>query len=270
MTLTVANIVEKVETRDMTSEDNSKKNPPEAADINNEEEKENICENLTVADNSKKRSTKNKKDNSVGLIKRKAAPNANGDNNGKRKKPNIVQSLSRSLNEENNSDPELTEDVEECTNRSEVSDEFAAKEVKKRVKSKKEETAATDRSLTNEDIDEDCDRKFWQQDRGYIKEINNFMKETGLDLKAFPPTKGDGNCWFRAVSDQVVIQNIPNKAKNHRALRLEVCDHVKMLPEDIRETTIALVFSGKKRVLNEMVTRQGRRGSGWTTPASWC
>ena len=86
------------------------------------------------------------------------------------------------------------------------------------------------------------------------------MKETGLNLKAFPPTKGDGNCWFRAVSDQVVIQNIPNKAKNHRALRLEVCDHVKMLPENIREPTIAIVFNGKKRGLNEMVARQRKAG----------
>ena len=130
----------------------------------------------------------------------------------------------------------------------------------KKFKSKKGETAVTDKSLTNEDIDEECDRKFCHQDRCYIEEIDKFMKETGLNLKAFPPTKGDGNCWFRAVSDQVVIQNIPNKAKNHRALRLEVCDHVKMLPEDIRETTIAIVFNGKKRGLSEMVARQRKAG----------
>ena len=118
----------------------------------------------------------------------------------------------------------------------------------------------TDRSLSNDDIDEDCDREFCHQDRCYIEEIDKFMKETGLNLKAFPPTKGDGNCWFRAISDQVVIQNIPDKARNHRALRLEVCDHVKMLPEDIQETTIAIVFNGKKRGLNEMVARQRKAG----------
>lgn len=361
-----------------------KKNPPEeATDIDNEEEKENICENLTVVDTSKQRKTK--KDNSAGQNKRKAAQN--GDTSKKRKKPNIVEALSQSLNDKEKSIPELTGDteevnedlnqsitsncIEECTNISEVSDEFAAevdgeadddeskdeekssvpdssenddlpagwsrkevnkaftqnelivivqapdgkqfdsqkklnsylarnkmqlkisldgpvenrldpeeishsiekksdrspeeqdevvKEVKKKVKSKKGETAVTDKSLTNEDIDEECDRKFCHQDRCYIEEIDKFMKETGLNLKAFPPTKGDGNCWFRAVSDQVVIQNIPNKAKNHRALRLEVCDHVKMLPEDIRETTIAIVFNGKKRGLSEMVARQRKAG----------
>jgi len=359
------------------------KNPLEATDTDNEEEKENICENSMVVDNSKQRNTK--KDKSGGQNKRKAA--SNGDtNNKKKKKPNIVESLSRSLNEEDNSSTDLTEDaeevnedfnrslasncIEECNNISEVSDEFAAeeneeaedngckdeeksrisvttendglpagwcrkevnkafsqnelivivqapdgkqfdsqkklnsylarnkmqikisldgpienrvtaeevsqsserktdispaehnevREVKKKGKSKKEETAVTDRSLSNDDIDEDCDREFCHQDRCYIEEIDKFMKETGLNLKAFPPTKGDGNCWFRAISDQVVIQNIPDKARNHRALRLEVCDHVKMLPEDIQETTIAIVFNGKKRGLNEMVARQRKAG----------
>jgi len=154
---------------------------------------------------------------------------------------------------------EISHSTEQKTDSS-TGEQDEIKEFKKKVKSKKGETAVTDRSLTNEDIDEDCDREFCHQDRCYIEEIDKFMKETGLNLKAFPPTKGDGNCWFRAISDQVVIQNIPDKAKNHRALRLEVCDHVKMLPEDIRETTIAIVFNGKKRGLSEMVARQRKAG----------
>ena len=145
--------------------------------------------------------------------------------------------------------PESTEDPEKTIDKG-----------KKRGKFKKEDTVETDRNLTNDEIDEECDREFCQQDRYYIEEIDKFMKETGLNLKASPPTKGDGNCWFRAVADQVVLQNIPDKAKNHRALRLEVCDHVKLLPEDIRETTIAIVFNGKKRGLSEMVARQRRAG----------
>ena len=369
----------------------SDKQPEFSADINIEEEKENICENLTkerkfedvedpVAEKSQQRNTK--RDSTVGKIKRKVP---NEDTTKKRKKPNIVESLSVSLNEESQcqenytssaSEEEVKEDfnqsitstcIEECSNISEVSDEFVAegvaevdededeeapdhqlpaiddlppgwcrkeankvfskneliiivqapdgkqfdsqkklnsylarnkmqlkisidgpienrvtseetscsskektdsisqqqdevKEVKKRGKPKKEETAVTNRNLTNDDIDEDCDREFCHQDRCYIEEIDKFMKETGLNLKAFPPTKGDGNCWFRAIADQVVIQNIPDKARNHRALRLEVCDHVKMLPEDIQETTIAIVFNGKKRGLNEMVARQRKAG----------
>jgi len=362
-----------------------------SVDLNSEEEKENICENLTkertlpenvedpVAEASQQRDAK--KESTVSKIKRKAP---NGDKVKKRKKPNIVESLSVSLNEESQcqenstsaSEEAVKEDlnqsitstcIEECSNISEVSDEFVAegvaevdededeeasdhqlpaiddlppgwsrkevnkvfskneliiivqapdgkqfdsqkklnsylarnkmqlkisidgpienrvtpeemanstkeksvnisqeqdevKEVKKRGKQKKEDTAVTNRNLTNDDIDEDCDREFCHQDRCYIEEIDKFMKETGLNLKAFPPTKGDGNCWFRAIADQVVIQNIPEKARNHRALRLEVCDHVKMLPEDIRDTTIAIVFNGKKRGLSELVARQRRAG----------
>ena len=93
---------------------------------------------------------------------------------------------------------------------------------KKTGKTKKEDTVETDRNLTNQDIDEECDREFCQQDLIYIEEINKFLAETELQLQARPATKGDGNCWFRAVADQVVSQNIPDKARNHRALRLEV------------------------------------------------
>ena len=372
-------------------------NPVEANHINIEEEKEDISENLTAGDINSKQG--NPKDSFVGQIKRKTAPN--GDNGGKKKKSNIVESLSQSLNKERERNFVLTEDIEEVVedqsttsiciekfpNTSEVSDKFAPKEdgeedieefnqgrdefsaedggededdgmnkekspvsgsseiddipagwcrkevkkafsnnklivivqapdgrqfdsqmklnsylarnklqhkisldgpiekkitlkdishsfkpktdsspvkqteAKKKVKPKKEETAVTDRSLTNEDIDGDCDKEFCYEDRLYIEDIDMFMKEkTDLNLRAFPLTGRDGNCWFRAISDQVVIQNIPDKAKNHRALRLEVCDYVKMLPEDILERTITIVFKGKKRGLNELVARQRKAG----------
>ena len=100
--------------------------------------------------------------------------------------------------------------------------EIVSETRKKAGKTKKEDTVETDRYLTNQDIDEECDREFCQQDLIYIEEINKFLAETELQLQARPATKGDGNCWFRAVADQVVSQNIPDKARNHRALRLEV------------------------------------------------
>ena len=40
----------------------------------------------------------------------------------------------------------------------------------------------------------------------------------------------------------------------------QVCDFVKQLPEDIQETTISIVFNGKKRGLNELVGRQRKAG----------
>ena len=130
----------------------------------------------------------------------------------------------------------------------------------KKVKSKKEETAVTNRNLSNDDIDEYYDKEFCHEYHCYVKDINIFMKKNGINLKAFPLTKGDGNCWFRAVAYLIVIQNIPDKARNHRALRLEVCDHVKKLPEDILESTIEVVFNEKKRGLSDLVTRQRRAG----------
>ena len=87
---------------------------------------------------------------------------------------------------------------------------------------KKERTEETDRTLTNDDIDEECDREFSEEEINYIKKINTFLSKTCVQLRASPATKGDGNCWFRAVADQVVILDIPDKARNHRALRLEV------------------------------------------------
>merc|ERR1712110_1326048 len=85
---------------------------------------------------------------------------------------------------------EISDSSEKKSDSSPEQDEV--KEVKKKGRPpKKEDTAVTDRNLTNDDIDEDCDREFCHQDRCYIEEIDKFMKATDLNLKAFPPTKGD-------------------------------------------------------------------------------
>ena len=124
----------------------------------------------------------------------------------------------------------------------------------------KEPTVKTDNNLTNEDIDEGNEKEFSDDELKYIEEINTFLRDSDLNLKASPATKGDGNCWFRALADQVVLQNIPDKARNHRSLRLEVCNHVKNLPEDIRENTINIVFGGKKKNLTDLICRQRKAG----------
>ena len=39
----------------------------------------------------------------------------------------------------------------------------------------------------------------------YLEEIAKFMEATDLGLIPDPPTKGDGNCWYRAAAEQVLI-----------------------------------------------------------------
>ena len=102
---------------------------------------------------------------------------------------------------------------------------------KKNEKTKKEKTVETDRSLTNQDIDEEEDTNFTSDELKYIEDIDKFLKETNLNLKASPATKGDGNCWFRALADQVVLHDLQDKARNHRSLRLEVKTMILLLNE---------------------------------------
>jgi len=51
--------------------------------------------------------------------------------------------------------------------------------------------------------------------------------------------------------------------RNHRSLRLEVCDHVKNLPDSQLEEIIQVSFGGKKRGLTDLVYRQRFAGQ-WT------
>ena len=102
-------------------------------------------------------------------------------------------------------------------------EESEKKEKRKVKKEKKERTAETDGALTNKELDEDEEKEELTEDElNYISEIKKFLKANQLALSPTPPTKGDGNCWFRAVAEQVEFHQIPDKAKNYRALRLEV------------------------------------------------
>ena len=40
---------------------------------------------------------------------------------------------------------------------------------------------------------------------------------------------GDGNCWYRAMSDQVSMLGIPNKPTKHWDLRKQVADSLKVI-----------------------------------------
>ena len=92
-------------------------------------------------------------------------------------------------------------------------------QVKKKVKARTEET---DRSLSNKEVEGNTEQHLSSGEAGHIKYIQDLMTANNLALTPSPPTKGDGNCWFRALADQVEFHNIPNKARNFKSLRLEV------------------------------------------------
>ena len=84
----------------------------------------------------------------------------------------------------------------------------------------KTRTPDTDRTLSNDDIDKQSEKVFTNKEKTFIRRVKKLMEPN--DLVPTPPTKGDGNCFFRSVADQVIIREIEDKARNHKALRLEV------------------------------------------------
>jgi len=82
-----------------------------------------------------------------------------------------------------------------------------------------------------------------------IAEMTEFLRNTNLNFIPAPFTKGDGNCFYRAVVEQVIMHNIKDKPLNHKAMRREVTTHIKKLPADVQQTMIDVVFNGKPRAL---------------------
>ena len=50
-----------------------------------------------------------------------------------------------------------------------------------------------------------------KKEQTYIEEIKSFLGECNLNLVPYPFTLGDGNCWYRSISDQVKLMKIANK-----------------------------------------------------------
>ena len=93
---------------------------------------------------------------------------------------------------------ETTTDVEqpEKENIDPTTDKELVKKAKKTKKEARSEEADEDvASEGNEDID--------VVNESYLEEIAKFMEATDLGLIPDPPTKGDGNCWYRAAAEQV-------------------------------------------------------------------
>ena len=97
---------------------------------------------------------------------------------------------------------ETTIDVEQ-PQKENIDPTIDGKVVKKAKKTKKEacpeevDAVEDDVSEGSEDMD--------VVNESYLEEIAKFMEATDLGLIPDPPTKGDGNCWYRAAAEQVFI-----------------------------------------------------------------
>merc|ERR1719458_1442428 len=145
-----------------------------------------------------------------------------------------------------------TEPKPEKENIDPTTDEKLVKKAKKTKKGARSEEADEDASEDSEDID--------VVNESYLEEIAKFMEATDLGLIPDPPTKGDGNCWYRAAAEQVIVHSIPRVPKEHLKLRKEISDHLKNLPKQVKEDTINVVFVGKPRGLSDLAHRQRKPG----------
>ena len=57
------------------------------------------------------------------------------------------------------------------------------------------------------------------------------IREAKLPLIFSKLTLSDGNCWYDAVTDQVMQHGIPDKPHNHLRMRAAVCDAMVSFPE---------------------------------------
>ena len=80
----------------------------------------------------------------------------------------------------------------------------------------------TDQSLTNREVEENTEEGLGPAEVEQLSYIQDLLNSNQLALTLTPPTKGDGNCWFQALADQVELQDIPDKARNYKLLRLKV------------------------------------------------
>ena len=100
--------------------------------------------------------------------------------------------------------------------------EADSRQVPKAKKNSKARTTPSDRSLSNREVEDNTEEGLGTAEVEQLGYIQDLLNANQVALCPTPPTKGDGNCWFRALADQVELQDIPGKARNYKSLRLEV------------------------------------------------
>jgi len=61
--------------------------------------------------------------------------------------------------------------------------------------------------------------------------LQSHIREHNLNLVPREATRNDGNCWYDAIADQIVLHEVPDKPTNHVDLRRAVCEAIPKLPQ---------------------------------------
>ena len=75
------------------------------------------------------------------------------------------------------------------------------------------------------------DENVTKQTSSGMEALLEHIERAGLDLTPRAETSSDGNCWYDAIADQIVLHNVPDLPTNHKDLRKAVVDSIPNLPQ---------------------------------------
>jgi len=90
--------------------------------------------------------------------------------------------------------------------------------------------------------------------------LESHIREHNLNLIPRDPTRNDGNCWYDAIADQIVLHEVPNKPTNHVDLRKAVVAAIPNLPQ--AKEWIQNIF-GSEETFSEFLEHHKSLGT-WT------
>ena len=94
-----------------------------------------------------------------------------------------------------------------------------------------------------------------------VDALKQHIEDHCLGLVFRECTKGDGNCWYRACADQVVLHNLPDLPRDHRALRQLVTSRIRSLPQ--YGGWLANYFGGDVEAFDQFLHHHSQNGV-WT------
>lgn len=66
---------------------------------------------------------------------------------------------------------------------------------------------------------------------GLMSELAQHIRKSGLNLTFRSETRSDGNCWYDAIADQIILHKVPGLPTNHADLRRSVVAAIPSLPQ---------------------------------------
>ena len=95
----------------------------------------------------------------------------------------------------------------------------------------------------------------------HVDALKQHIEDHCLGLVFRECTKGDGNCWYRAGADQVVLHNLPGLPRDHKALRELVTSSIPSLPQ--YDGWLANLFGGDVEAFDRFLHHHSQNGV-WT------